>query len=96
MQWIDINLQQPQVAGKYVVKTKTTMGFTRKLEANYSISNGKGSFNVSNQKVTDWLLEDSKLKYTAEDIKQFGLFLGNNFKQFKNKTINEIFNLFTQ
>jgi hypothetical protein len=59
MQWIDISLEQPQVAGKYLVKTRTTMGNTHKLEAGYTITNGKGHFNVSNQVVTHWLKEET-------------------------------------
>jgi len=57
MQWIDISLEKPPVAGKYVVKTRTTMGNTHKLEAGYTITNGRGHFNVSNQIVTHWLKE---------------------------------------
>jgi hypothetical protein len=60
MQWIDVSLEQPQVAGKYLVKTRTTMGNTHKLESGYTITNGKGHFNVSNQIVTHWLKEDDK------------------------------------
>ncbi len=59
MQWIDVSLEQPPVAGKYVVKTRTTMGNTHKLEAGYTITNGKGHFNVSNQIVTHWLKEET-------------------------------------
>lgn len=57
MEWIDVSLEQPKKAGKYVVKTRTTMGGTHKVEANYSITNNKGHFNVSNQIVTHWLKE---------------------------------------
>ena len=32
--------------------------------------------------------------YTEEDMKQFGLYLGDNFKKLKSKTIDEIFEQF--
>ena len=32
--------------------------------------------------------------YSEEDMKQFGLYLGNNLKELKNKTIDEIFEQF--
>lgn len=57
MQWIDISLEQPTTAGKYLVKTRTSMGNTHRLEANYTITNGKGHFGVTNQVVTHWLKE---------------------------------------
>lgn len=63
MQWIDISLEQPTTAGKYLVKTRTTMGNTHKLEAGYTITKDektgkeKRHFNVSNQVVTHWLKE---------------------------------------
>lgn len=58
MQWIDISLEQPKTAGKYLVKTRTSMGNTHRLETNYTITNGKGHFGVTNQIVTHWLKED--------------------------------------
>lgn len=33
-------------------------------------------------------------EYTAEDMKQFGLFLGDNLKKYKGKSIDEIFEIF--
>jgi hypothetical protein len=57
MKWIEVSLGLPTKAGKYVVKTRTTMGSTHKVEAGFSITNGKGHFNVSNQIVTHWLDE---------------------------------------
>jgi hypothetical protein len=58
MQWIDISLEQPTQEGKYLVKTRTTMGNTHRVESSFSITNGKGKFNVSNQVVTHWLKEN--------------------------------------
>jgi hypothetical protein len=62
MEWIDITIEKPKVGGKYLVKTKTTMGNTHRLDATYTINidaNGKDKshFNVSNQIVTHWLKE---------------------------------------
>lgn len=63
MEWIDVSLEQPSVAGKYLVKTKTSMGNTHRLEAGYTITKDektgkeKKHFNVSNQVVTNWLKE---------------------------------------
>ena len=33
-------------------------------------------------------------RYTEADMKQFGLWLGNNLSTFKNKNIDELFKLF--
>lgn len=60
--WVDINVEKPKVGGKYIVRTKTTMENTHRLEANYTVNidaNGKDKshFNVSNQIVTHWLKE---------------------------------------
>jgi hypothetical protein len=57
MKWIEVSLGLPTQAGKYVVKTRTTMGNTNKVEAGFSITNGKGHFSVTNQIVTHWLDE---------------------------------------
>jgi hypothetical protein len=72
MKWIDVSLEQPTQAGKYVVKTRTTMGSTHKIEAictfrevledsralkGFKIKELKAHFNVSNQIVTHWLKE---------------------------------------
>jgi len=63
MEWIDITIEKPIVAGKYLVKTQTTMNNVHRLEAHYSITKDKqsgkekSSFNVSNQIVTHWLKE---------------------------------------
>jgi hypothetical protein len=63
MEWIDVSLEQPSVAGKYLVKTKTLMGNTHRLDASYSIAKDKltgkekRTFNVNNQIVTHWLKE---------------------------------------
>jgi hypothetical protein len=63
MEWIDITIEKPIVAGKYLVRTQTTMGNTHRLEATFSITKDKqsgkekSSFNVSNQIVTHWLKE---------------------------------------
>jgi len=62
MEWIDINKEIPTVEGKYLVKTRTTMGNTRRLEATCTLRQDKGKvkihFNVSNQIVTHWLKEN--------------------------------------
>jgi hypothetical protein len=64
MEWIDISLEQPKQAGKYLVKTRTMMGNTHKVEAIFSITKDektgkeKKHFNVSNQVVTHWLNEE--------------------------------------
>lgn len=39
-------------------------------------------------------LEEKAQMYSEEDMKQFGLYLGNNFKELKGKTIDEIFEQF--
>ena len=63
MEWIDVSLEQPSVAGKYLVKTKTTMGNIHRVDAGFSITKDlktgkeKKHFNVSNQIVTHWLKE---------------------------------------
>ena len=63
MEWIDVSLEQPKEAGKYIVKTRTTMGNTHRVDASYTITKDpksgkeKKHFNVSNQVVTHWLKE---------------------------------------
>jgi hypothetical protein len=63
MEWIDVSLEQPKQVGKYLVKTKTSMGNIHRLDAIFSITKDKKtgkekcSFNVSNQVVTHWLKE---------------------------------------
>ena len=63
MEWIDVSLEQPKTAGKYLVKTRTSMGNTHRLDASFTITKDektnkeKHSFNVSNQVVTHWLKE---------------------------------------
>ena len=63
MEWIDITIEKPIVAGKYLVKTQTSFGNTHRLDATFSITKDKqsgkekSSFNVSNQIVTHWLKE---------------------------------------
>ena len=51
MEWID---KQPEIAGKYIVETKTQMGNIRRLEAYW---NGK-SWNFTNQKFVKYLKEN--------------------------------------
>jgi len=62
MEWIDINVEIPSVEGKYLVKTKTTMGNTHRVDAGCTLREDKGKvkahFNVSNQIVTHWLKEN--------------------------------------
>ena len=41
-----------------------------------------------------WQQEQDKNKYSEEDMKQFGLYLGDNLKKLKGKTIDEIFEQF--
>lgn len=38
----------------------------------------------------------AKRMYNEEDMKQFGLYLGDNFKKLKGKSIDEIFTTFKQ
>lgn len=63
MEWIDITIEKPKVAGKYLVRTQTTMGNVHRLEAGFTITKDektgkeKSHFNVSNQIVTHWLKE---------------------------------------
>lgn len=63
MEWIDVSLEQPKQVGKYLVKTKTSMGNIHRLEVGYTITKDektgkeKHSFNLSNQVVTHWLKE---------------------------------------
>lgn len=60
MEWIDATIEMPTIEGKYLVKTRTMMGNTHKVDSHCSINkkNNKASFNVSNQIVTHWLKED--------------------------------------
>ena len=62
MEWIDITKEVPSVEGKFLVKTRTTMGNTHKLESHCTLKEDKGvvkaHFNVSNQIVTHWLKEN--------------------------------------
>jgi hypothetical protein len=63
MEWIDVSLELPTKAGKYLVKTRTTMGNTHRVDSTFSITKDvktgkeKKHFNVSNQIVTHWLKE---------------------------------------
>ena len=63
MEWIDINIEKPQISGKYVVKTLTTRKHVNKVEASFTITKDEAtgkeshSFNVTNQIVTHWLKE---------------------------------------
>ena len=41
-----------------------------------------------------WEQEQDKYKFSEEDMKQFGLYLGDNLKKLKGKTIDEIFEQF--
>ena len=41
-----------------------------------------------------WQHEQDKNLYSEEDMKQFGLYLGDNLKKLKGKTIDEIFEQF--
>ena len=56
--WVDASTEMPTKAGKYVVKTKTSMGNSHKVECQCTITNNKASFNVTNQIVTHWLKEN--------------------------------------
>ena len=58
MEWIDVNKEIPAEAGKYLVKTRTTMGNTHKVECHCTITKGKATFSVTNQIVTHWLKEN--------------------------------------
>jgi hypothetical protein len=62
MEWIDINDEIPGVEGKYLVKTRTTMGNTHRVDSVCTLKEDKGKmkahFNVNNQKVTHWLKEN--------------------------------------
>ena len=42
----------------------------------------------------NWQQEQDKKLYSEEDMKQFGLYLGDNLKKLKGKTIDEIFEQF--
>lgn len=57
MEWIDIEVEQPKEEGKYLVKTKTMMGNTHRVDCHCHINKGKVHFNVTNQIVTHWLKE---------------------------------------
>ena len=58
MEWIDVTKELPSIENKYLVKTKTSKGNQHRLDAHLSITNGKASFNVTNQVVTHWLKEN--------------------------------------
>lgn len=58
MEWINFKEEQPKEGGKYLVKTKTTMGNSHRLDSLCTITDGKAHFNVSNQIVTHWLKEN--------------------------------------
>ena len=63
MKWIEVSLGLPTKAGKYVVKTRTSMGNTHRVDSTFTITKDpktnkeKKHFNVSNQIVTHWLKE---------------------------------------
>lgn len=58
MQWIPVNDELPEKPGKYIVKTKTTMGNQNRFYARLHISGFKKTWDVSNQVVTHWLKEN--------------------------------------
>ena len=57
MEWIETVNYLPNVKGKYLVKSKTSMGNVQRLDAYLTITDGKAKFNVTNQIVTHWLKE---------------------------------------
>jgi hypothetical protein len=57
MKWIETINHLPNIKGKYLVKTKTSMGNVQRLDAYLTITDGKAKFNVTNQIVTHWLKE---------------------------------------
>lgn len=56
MRWISIDDRLPDKAGKYIVKTKTFLGYNR-FEATLHVSDSKRTWDVSNQVVIEWLEE---------------------------------------
>lgn len=58
MEWIELSNEKPTQSGKYLVKTKTTMGNTHRLDTTCTIHDGKVHFSVTNQIVTHWLKEN--------------------------------------
>lgn len=57
MNWISVKDRLPDTEGKYIVKTKTTMGNINRFDARFYITGDKKTFDVSNQVVTHWLEE---------------------------------------
>ena len=57
IKWISVTDELPEIPGKYIVKTKTTMGNENKFNARLHISGSKKTWDVSNQVVTHWLKE---------------------------------------
>ena len=58
MQWISVDNGLPETPGKYIVKTRTMMGNTLRLDATMCMTHyGKKTWAVSNQVVTHWLKE---------------------------------------
>ena len=58
MDWINVKERQPATEGKYLVKTKTTMGNVNRFDALLYINNTKITWDVNNQVVTHWLEEE--------------------------------------
>lgn len=51
---VRVDDEMPTAKGKYIVQTESSIGSVFRFEARYTITNGKGSFDVSNQRVTHW------------------------------------------
>ena len=58
MEWVSVDNEMPGLPGKYVVKTRTTMGNILRFDARMHMTDsGKKTWDVSNQVVTHWLKE---------------------------------------
>ena len=57
MKWVSVTDELPETSGKYIVKTKTTMGNENKFNARLYISGSKKTWDVLNQVVTHWFKE---------------------------------------
>ena len=78
-----------------------TLGKAAKLHIGVPIDriiDGEERYYTSNISEYDAFIAGAKWQqermYSEEDMKQFGLYLGNNLKQLKGKTIDEIFEQF--
>lgn len=69
MKWTEYDRSNPPPVGKYLVKTKTMMGNTHRIEATLSFSGKNPSWSCTNQIVTEYLDERNEDMDREEVIK---------------------------